>query len=66
MEWEIALRNHKKDDQAVTVIEPIPGDWQVLSSSHAYEKIEAHTLKYQIPVPKDGATKVAYRVRIRF
>ncbi len=66
VEWEISLRNHKDAPQTVTVIEPVPGDWQVLSSSHAYEKIEAHTLKYQIPVPKEGATKVAYRVRIRF
>ena len=66
VEWEISLRNHKDAPQTVTVIEPVPGDWQVLSSSHAYEKIEAHTLQYQIPVPKDGATKVAYRVRIRF
>jgi hypothetical protein len=66
VEWEISLRNHKDAPQTVTVIEPVPGDWQVLHSSHAYEKIEAHTLKYQIPVPKEGATKVAYRVRIRF
>ena len=66
VEWEISLRNHKDAPQTVTVIEPVPGDWQVMSSSYAYEKIEAHTLKYQISVPKDGATKVAYRVRIRF
>jgi hypothetical protein len=66
VEWEISLRNHKDAPQTVTVIEPVPGDWQVMSSSHAYEKIEAHTLKYQIPVPKEGAAKVAYRVRIRF
>src|SRR5499426_36389 len=66
VEWEISLRNHKKQDQVVTVIEPVPGDWQILSSSHAYEKLQAHTLKYRIPVPKEGATKLAYRVRIRF
>jgi hypothetical protein len=63
---EISLRNHKKEDQAITVIEPVPGDWQVLSSTHPYEKIESHTLKYEIPVPKEGATKLTYRVRIRF
>jgi hypothetical protein len=66
VEWEISLRNHKKDAQTVTVIEPVPGDWQVLHSSHPYEKIEAHTLKYQIPVPKEGAAKLVYRVRIRY
>jgi hypothetical protein len=66
VEWEITLRNHKNADQTVTVIEPVPGDWQVLQSTHAYEKIEAHTLRYRVSVPKEGSAKVAYRVRIRF
>ena len=66
VEWEISLRNHKKEAQTVTVIEPVPGDWQVLSSTHKHEKIEAHTLKYEIPVPRDGAAKLVYRVRIRW
>jgi hypothetical protein len=66
VEWEIVLRNHKSEDQTVTVVEPVPGDWQVLHSTHAYEKIEAHTLRYRISVPKEGAAKVVYRVRVRF
>jgi hypothetical protein len=66
VEWEISLRNHKKEDQTVRVIEPVPGDWQVLTSSHKYEKVEAHTLRWDIPVPKEGATKLSYRVRIRY
>jgi hypothetical protein len=66
VEWEIALRNHKKEDQTVTVIEPVPGDWQVLTSTHAWEKPEAHTLKFSIPVAKEGASKLTYRVRLRF
>jgi hypothetical protein len=66
VEWEISLRNHKKEDQTVTVVEPVPGDWQVLHSTHPYEKVEAHTLRYQIPVPKEGNVKLVYRVRLRF
>jgi hypothetical protein len=66
VEWEISLRNHKAADQTVTVIEPVPGDWQVLHSSHPYEKVEAHTLRYTLRVPKEGATKLSYRVRLRF
>jgi hypothetical protein len=66
VEWEIALRNHKKADQTVTVIEPVPGDWQVLTSTHAWEKPEAHTLKFEVPVAKEGASKLTYRVRLRF
>jgi hypothetical protein len=66
VEWEISLRNHKGAEQTVTVIEPVPGDWQVLTSTHAWEKPEAHTLRFQIPVPKEGASKLTYRVRLRF
>ena len=65
VEWEISLRNHKKQEQTVTVIEPVPGDWQVLHASHAFDKPEAHTLRFSIPVPKEGAAKLVYRVRIR-
>lgn len=43
----------------------MPGDWQVLNATHTYEKPEARTLKFQVAVPKDGATKVTYRVRIK-
>ena len=63
-EWEISIRNHKEEDAQVQVIEPIPGDWVVLKSSHTYEKIEAHTLKYTVNVPKDKEVKISYRVRM--
>jgi hypothetical protein len=65
VEWEIVLRNHKLQAQTVTVIEPVPGDWQVLQSTHAWDKPEAHTLRFSLAVPKDGTTKLVYRVRIR-
>ncbi len=66
VEWEISLRNHKKEDVTVTVLEPVPGDWEVIRSTHPHEKVEAHTLRYQVPVPKEGATKLSYRLRLRF
>ena len=62
--WEISIRNHKEEDVEVQIIEPIPGDWTILSSSHTYEKIEAHTLKYTVKVPKDKEEKISYRVRM--
>ncbi|HEV8341621.1 MAG TPA: DUF4139 domain-containing protein [Candidatus Binatia bacterium] len=66
VEWEIKLRNHKKEDAKVKVIEPVPGDWEILRSSHNYEKIEAHTLQYLVDIPKDKEVKINYRVRIKF
>ena len=64
--WEITLRNHKNDDAEVEIIEPIGGDWAMITSSHQYEKLDAHTFKYVVDVPEDGETKVNYRVRVRW
>ncbi len=64
--FEISLRNHKKEDVVVRVVEPIPGDWTMLSASHDYKKTEAFTAEFNIPVQKDKETRLTYRVRIRF
>ena len=36
--YELALRNHKKEDVVVKVVEPIPGDWTMVDSSYPYNK----------------------------
>jgi hypothetical protein len=64
--FEISLRNHKKEDVMVKVIEPIPGDWTMISSSHEYKKAEAFTAEFDIPVPKDKEVRLTYRVRMRY
>ena len=64
--FEISLRNHKKEDVVVKVVEPIPGDWRMMSNSHEFAKSEAFTAEFQVPVQKDGETKVTYRVRMRY
>lgn len=64
--FEISLRNHKKEDVVVKVVEPVPGDWKMLSSSHEYNKSEAFTAEFNVPVPKDHEVKLAYRVRMRY
>lgn len=64
--FEISLRNHKKEDIIVKVVEPIPGDWRMLSSSHEYNKSEAFTAEFMVPVARDGESKLAYRVRMRY
>jgi hypothetical protein len=65
-EWDIQIRNHKNEDARVTIVEPVPGDWEVVKSSQPYEKTEAHTLQFKVDVPKDGKTSVNYRVRMRW
>ena len=63
--WEIVLRNHKTESVSVRVTEPVPGDWEVLSASHKYEKFDAHTLRFDVTVPKKGETKIIYRARVK-
>ncbi|TLM98431.1 DUF4139 domain-containing protein, partial [bacterium] len=64
--FEIAIRNHKKEDVTVRVVEPVPGDWTMLSSTHPWKKGDAFAAEFQIPVPKDKETKLTYRVRMRY
>ena len=66
VEWEISLRNHKKEAIIVEVVEHMPGDWEVIRASHPHEKIQAFTAQWKIPVPKEGEVKLGYRIRVRF
>ncbi len=63
-EWEINLRNHKKTDITVTLIEPVGYDWEIISSTHPYVKEDIHTLRFDIPVKRDREVKLRYRARI--
>ena len=64
--FELSLRNHRKEDAVIKVVEPLPGDWSVLGSSLPYKKEDAHTFTFDVKVPKRGETKITYRVRIRW
>ena len=66
VEWEITLRNHKTEAVTVEVNEPLPGDWEMVKSTHPHDKPQAHTARFSLPVAKDGATTLTYRVRVRF
>ena len=63
-EWEITLKNHKKKDAIVSIIEPLFGNWSVINSSHPYTKKDAFAIRFDVTVPKDGEVKVKYRVRV--
>jgi hypothetical protein len=66
--WEITLRNHKKEDTNITVMENMAtfGEWEVISSSQSFEKKDVSTIAFDVPVPKDGEVKVTYQLRVRY
>jgi hypothetical protein len=64
--YEIKIRNHKQGPVTVIVNEPIGGDWKMISSSHRAQKTAAFAARFEVPVAKDGETKLTYRVRIKY
>lgn len=64
--WQIEIRNHKDQAVKVEIREPVSGDWTIEQSSHPATKEDAHTFTFDVNVPKRGATKVTYRVRVRW
>jgi hypothetical protein len=64
--FEILIRNHKKEDVVVRVVEPLPGSWTMLSTSHEYRKTDAHMAEFTLAVPKEKEVKLTYSVKMRF
>ncbi len=65
-EFEITIRNHKDTDIVADVVEPMPGDWDMVDNSHKFDKRDAHTAVFHIPVQSDGEARLTYRVRVRY
>ena len=64
--FEIELKNAKKEPVTVSVLEPMPGDWEVLQSSHPYLKEAAGTARFKVTVPAEGSATLTYRVRVKW
>ena len=63
--YEITLRNHKDEDIEVRVVEHMFrwSEWQILDASHEYDKTDARTIEFRVPVETNGETTVTYTVR---
>ena len=64
--FEVELRNQKSEDVKVLVEEPIPGDWEMISNTHPYEKPQANLVRFLVPVEKNQGVKIRYKVRFRY
>jgi hypothetical protein len=66
LEYQISLRNHKAGPVTVEVREPVGGDWDVVNSNYTPTKLDSSTIGFTIPVEKDGAASLDYRVRVKW
>lgn len=64
--YQIEINNSKTEAQAVTVVEHLFGQWEILESSDSYEKIDASTIEFRVTVPAKDTKLVSYTVERRF
>jgi hypothetical protein len=64
--YEIVLKNAKKEKVTVTVQEPIPADWKMLSENHPSSKVNSNLAVWKIDIPAEGSTTLTYRVQIKY
>ena len=64
VEWEIKVRNHKDLAVTIGIVEPLYGSWEVIEKNVPYKKLDAFTIRFDVPVPKDGEATVKYRVKV--
>ena len=64
--WRVDLRNHKDEDVEVILMEPVGGDWEMISSTHRWEQVDAWTFTMTPEVESRGETRVEYRIRTRW
>ncbi len=64
--FEIKLKNAKREPVTVSVLEPMPGDWEVLQNSHPFTKETAGTARFKVTVPAEGSATLTYRVRVKW
>jgi hypothetical protein len=49
----------------VTVIEHATGDWEILKSTHPYQKKDSRTFEFTVRCPPDQPVTVGYTIRTR-
>lgn len=63
---KVTVSNAGAKPVTVRIIEPIPGDWQILEESRPHKKISAGRAEWRVDVPAGGKSELTYRTRVRF
>ncbi|SHF76125.1 hypothetical protein SAMN02745206_02613 [Desulfacinum infernum DSM 9756] len=62
--WELEVQSGKARPETVELDEQVPGRWQVLRSSHRWEKVSAGLLRIPVEVPPQGVVRVTYEIEM--
>lgn len=64
--YSIELANAKDIAVTVKVVEPMPGDWEMVAESQKHTKGDAHSAVWLVNVPAAGKATLEYAVRMRW
>ncbi len=64
--FSIELSNAKDIPVTVKVVEPVPGDWEMVTESQKHTKGDAHSAVWLVAVPAGGKATLDYGVRMRW
>lgn len=64
--YQIELKNAKDEAVTVRVVEPLPGDWEILAESQPHRKEASNTAIWTVTVPAGGKSMLNYRAKVRF
>jgi len=64
--YRIELKNGKDENVSVRVVEPMPGDWEILSENLAHKKLSSSEAEWLVTVPAKGSAELLYGVKVKF
>jgi hypothetical protein len=64
--FEIVLKNAKNAPVSVRVVEPVPGDWQILEESTPHKKETSGTAVWQLNIEPKSSTTLSWRVKVKY
>ncbi len=64
--YSIELSNAKDIPVMIKVVEPVPGDWEMIAESQKHTKGDAHSAVWLVTVPAQGKATLDYSVRMRW
>ncbi|MCH9031470.1 MAG: DUF4139 domain-containing protein [candidate division Zixibacteria bacterium] len=62
-DYEISLRNRKDDDVEIKVFKFLGVGWEILESSHDFEKKQANKIEFKVHAPAGKETKLTFTAR---
>jgi hypothetical protein len=63
--WRIEVTNARESEAKLRLIEPIAGDWQMLSESEPHKKTAADIAEWRLKIPGKGKAVLEYRVLVK-